>query len=345
MAASTPKVSVITPTYNHAPYLAESVASVLAQTFEDWEQLVIDDGSTDDTARVAAGFRDPRVRYFRREHVGVYRLAETYNFALSQARAPLVAILEGDDAWAPDKLASQVPLLDDPGVVLSFAEIEVVVDGAARPHPQWTRDWSEEARGNSPLGSALAPLLCFEGMADPGTWVVRRSALEAVGGFQQVAGLPTTDYPTLLELCLQGRFAYLPRPLLRWRQHAAQTSNRHAGDIFIGAADHARRFYDSRLPAEVKARLPLSPDRLECRLERQRAYGLIRQGRCDLLDGRWREARDRFSGAFGRGSRFLSAASAAGWAASWLHADMEGFARLLGKPHFRRPSRAASPSA
>lgn len=336
MDLASPKVSVITPTYNHAPYLAECVRSVLAQTFEDWEQIIVDDGSSDATPEVAAGFHDPRVRYFRRDRVGVYRLAETYNFALSQARAPLIAILEGDDAWAPEKLAIQVPALDAPGVVLSFAEIDVIVDGVVKAHPQWTRDWSEEARSNFPVGSALAPILCFEGMADPGTWVVRRSALDAIGGFQQVPGLPTTDYPTLLRLCLQGRFVYVPRPLLRWRSHSAQTSNRHAGDIFIGCADHAGRFYETGIPPEIKARLTLTPGRLERRLERQRAFGLIRQGRCDLLDGRWLDARGDFRRAYGRGTPFLNAACAAGWAASWLHADMEGLARLLGKPHFRR---------
>ena len=340
MSSPSPKVCIITPTYNHAPYLGECVRSALAQTFEDWEQLIVDDGSTDATPEIAASFRDPRIRYFRRERVGVYRLAETYNFALSRSRAPLVAILEGDDAWTPENLAVQVPRLDDPEVVLAFAEIDVIVDGVARAHPQLTRAWSEEARKNFPVGSALAPLLAFEGMADPGTWVVRRRALDAIGGFRQVPGVPTTDYPTLLELCLQGRFAYTPRPLTRWRQHAAQATNRHSGDIFIGCADYARRFYDARIPPEIKSRLPLTSERLERGLERQRAFGLIRQGRCDLLDGRWPQARENFRRAYGRGSAFLNAASAVGWAAGWLHADLEACARLLGKPHFRRSSPA-----
>ena len=342
MTDAAPKVSIITPTYNHAPYLDECVKSALAQTFGDWEQLVVDDGSTDATPQAAAGFRDPRVRYFRRERAGVFRLAETYNFALSRARAPLIAILEGDDAWLPDRLATQVPLLDDPEVILAFAEIDVLFDGVPRAHPQWTRRWSEAAQTNFPVGSALAPLLAFEGMADPGTWLVRRSALERVGGFRQIPGVPTTDYPTLLPLCLQGRFVYTPRPLARWRQHSAQTTNRHAGDLLIGCADHAQAFYERELPAEIKARLPLTPERLAARVERQRALGRMSQGRSDLLERRWAEARANFRGAAGRGSAFMTAAALAGYAAGCAHVNLEFAARLLGKPYFRRPSAPAA---
>jgi len=345
MASPAPKVCIVTPTYNHAPYLEECVRSALAQTFPDWEQIIVDDGSTDATPEIAKSFRDPRVRYFRRERVGVYRLAETYNFALSQSKAPFVAILEGDDVWTPENLAVQLPKLDDPEVVLAYAEIDLIVDGAVRAHPQLTRDWSPEEQSNNPVGSALTPILSFEGLPDPGTWVVRRSALDAIGGFRQSPGLPTTDYPTLLELCLKGRFAYTPRPLTRWRQHAAQTTNRHSGDLFLRAADHARSFYDEKIPPEIKARLTLTPERLERGLERQRAMGLVRQGRCDLLDGRWTEARENFRRAFGRGTPFLNAASAVGWTASWLHVDIEACARVMGKAHFRRPSPPAEPAA
>ncbi len=341
MTPASPRVSVLTLTHNHAPYLRQCVDSLRDQTVSDWEQIIVDDGSTDGTPGVAASLKDPRVRYFRRERLGVLRLAENYNFALAQARAPLVAIVEGDDYWDPHLLETQLPAFDDPEVVLAFAEINAVVDGKARDAAHPIRRWPRQAQSNTPVGCALAPILSFQGMPQPMTWVLRRSALEAVGGFQSAPGIPTTDYPTLLRLCLQGRFAYADKILAYWRKHPAQTTNQRAGALFVGCADLAADFYEREVPAEIKARLGLSAAELLRRIQSQRAFGHFRQGRSDLINGRWPAARESFRKAWRGGSGYVRAASLAGWGASWLSTDLEPFARLLGKEWYRpgpRPS-------
>src|SRR5437773_11740353 len=94
-----PLVSVITPTYNQAAYLEVCLQSVVDQTYANWEQIVIDDGSTDSTLSIVKRFMDDRTKLVRREHVGIEGLADAYNAGLSLANGELIAILDGDDVW------------------------------------------------------------------------------------------------------------------------------------------------------------------------------------------------------------------------------------------------------
>src|SRR5688500_377534 len=94
-----PLVTIVTPAYNQKRYIAECVESVLAQTYPHWEQIVVDDGSTDGTPEIVESYRDPRIRCIRLPHRGLAALGESYNTALAAARGELVAILEGDDLW------------------------------------------------------------------------------------------------------------------------------------------------------------------------------------------------------------------------------------------------------
>ncbi len=110
-----PLVTAIMPTYNHARFVGEAIDSVLAQTLDDWELVVVDDGSTDGTLDIVRGYRDPRIRVIARDHGGLYRLGESYRAALEASTGPLLAVLEGDDTWPPDKLARQSADFDDAG--------------------------------------------------------------------------------------------------------------------------------------------------------------------------------------------------------------------------------------
>src|SRR5437588_1128654 len=128
--AFSPLVSIITPTYNHDKFIAQCIDSVLAQSYPNWEQIVIDDGSTDNTARIVAQYQDSRIHYYHQENVGIERLARTYNRALSLCGGTLIAILEGDDFWPSTKLAQMVPAFVDEGVVLAYGEMrETDVEG------------------------------------------------------------------------------------------------------------------------------------------------------------------------------------------------------------------------
>jgi glycosyltransferase involved in cell wall biosynthesis len=103
-------VSVVLPTYNRANLVGRAITSVIAQSFKDWELLVIDDGSTDETVEVVKGFVDGRVTYVRRQANGGVSAAQ--NEGVARARGPFISFLHSDDEFLPSKLEEQVALLE-----------------------------------------------------------------------------------------------------------------------------------------------------------------------------------------------------------------------------------------
>lgn len=111
-------VSVIMPTYNCGRFIAESISSVLAQTYTRWELLIVDDCSTDNTADLVASFNDPRIRYQRNaQNEGA---ALTRNRALREAKGRYIAFLDADDLWAPEKLEHQIAFMQQHGYAFSY---------------------------------------------------------------------------------------------------------------------------------------------------------------------------------------------------------------------------------
>lgn len=226
--SSTPAVAVLTPTFNQERFITAAIQSVVSQSFSNWEMVVIDDGSTDGTVAAIETFSDPRIELLKRPHGGLAGLGAAYGAGLAATEAPLVAILEGDDEWPPEKLARQLPLFDDPDVVLAYGSAHEIDDvgcvyATYRRHPPGT------AAENRPLGSIL-PHLLRQNFIAAATVVVRRQALNSVGGFWQPAGIPYVDHPTWLRLALEGPFAYDPEVAGRWRRHPEQfTTSRATG--------------------------------------------------------------------------------------------------------------------
>ena len=128
-----PKVTVVIPTFNRAHYLAEAIQSVLNQTVADYELIVVDDGSTDETSAVLAGFKDPRLCVFRQEHRGI---SAAMNAGLRAARGEYIARLDSDDVWFADLLEQETAVLDshpDVGVVYARAQA-MSANGTPREH-------------------------------------------------------------------------------------------------------------------------------------------------------------------------------------------------------------------
>jgi glycosyltransferase involved in cell wall biosynthesis len=245
-----PAVSIITPTYDHAAFLGHCVESVLGQTFPSWEQIIIDDDSTDGTTDVAQRYRDPRIRYVRQAHVGLARLPETYNRALAMCRAPLIAILEGDDYWPADKLEALVPAFDDPAVVLAYGLTDVVGDARGDfpcriPGPDFLHRFAPEVATNTPPGRAALAMLDYAALTFtyPCSVILRRAALDRIGGFQQRPGLAITDHPTFLRLSLEGRFHFEPRVTGYWRVHGGGATVHRMDEILEGVYGEVVRFH------------------------------------------------------------------------------------------------------
>ena len=117
-------VSIIMPSYNTAQYIADSIESVLAQTHENWELLIVDDCSTDNTDEVVAEFSiDPRIRYLKNaKNSGA---AVSRNRALREARGKWIAFLDSDDLWEPEKLEKQIAFMKENNYKFTFTDYRI----------------------------------------------------------------------------------------------------------------------------------------------------------------------------------------------------------------------------
>lgn len=206
-----PRVSVIIPTYNCGAYLGRAIDSVCAQTYTDCEILVVDDGSTDDTKDVVLPYGQ-RVTYLYQQNQGV---SAARNHAIAKASGELLAYLDADDMWYPEKLERQVAFLDahqECGMVHS--EMSVINEQDEILHGRFY----EETKRSVPQGYCLQQLLtrCH---IQPLTVVERRSTFDRVGGFDERL-LVAEDYLHWIMIAAEGQaLGYLAEPLgkYRWR--------------------------------------------------------------------------------------------------------------------------------
>ena len=254
----TPAISVILPTYNRLPYLRQAVDSVLAQTFTDWELIIADDGSDEQTRAYLASCEPlPRVRVILLPRLG--NPGAVRNVALREARGEYIAFLDSDDLWMPSKLELQLAALQ------------------ASTDCQWS--YTDHIRINHAgdsinsqrnPGRVLHAGHIFEhlmklqvGVAMP-TVMVKRQLLERVGGFDEQQGLHE-DHQMWLRLSLMSKICVLAEPLTCIRRH-----NEHFGSDGIPSFQARRRVLEKIYP------LPMSPrDRSIFRTERARNDALL----------------------------------------------------------------------
>ncbi|MGA8940373.1 MAG: glycosyltransferase [Acidobacteriaceae bacterium] len=209
-----PKVSVIIPTYNCAHYLEQAIESVMNQTYRDLEIIVMDDGSTDNTAQVVRKY-ETKIRYLHQENCG---LPAARNHAIMASSGDLIALLDADDWWEPAKLAEQVPLLrEDPELCLTYSDLEVVFDdGSINPSFLSTR----------PLASSgyVFDQLLSSSFILPSTVLLRRSSLEQVGMFDE-SMRSHEDIDLWLRMCQRWKVALVRKPLTHRRQGSANMTS------------------------------------------------------------------------------------------------------------------------
>jgi glycosyltransferase involved in cell wall biosynthesis len=210
-------VSVVIPTYNRAHTVLDAVRSVLRQTYRDLELIVVDDGSTDDTAPRLAAERDPRVGVIMGHHAGV---SAARNLGVSKASGELIAFLDSDDLWHPDKLAAEVDFLTrHPEVHAVFTDLEKrhgdrVYPSFMRQTAVFSRRLAHAAYPDGLIIEARDMRLCLleEVPIKPSALTLRRTAFDAAGGFDETWS-SSEDWEFLLRLARDHRFAYLDRPL------------------------------------------------------------------------------------------------------------------------------------
>jgi glycosyltransferase involved in cell wall biosynthesis len=273
-----PRVSIIIPTFNCALYIGYAVESVLNQSYRDYEVIVVDDGSTDETVEIVTRYRQ-KVRYFYQANSGV---SAARNRALSEASGAFVAYLDADDLWYPQKLDRQMEFFDGHAECgLLHSDVSVIDE----------QDQIVHARFNAETARAVPQGYCMEDLLrrchiQTLTVVERRECIDKVGGFDE--RLPVTqDYMHWLQIALNGwAVGYIDEPLAkyRWRAGSLMSSKRKVLE------DHARMFgtllpeqyLGHALSHEAKA---IVHDRF-ISAERELAY-------LDRLEGRHESARRR----------------------------------------------------
>jgi glycosyltransferase involved in cell wall biosynthesis len=206
------RVSAIITTYNYARFLPDAIESVLAQSARHLEVVVVDDGSTDDTAAVVQRYADRGVRYVQRPHGGA---GKARNAGLQVTSAPLIAFLDADDAWLPDRVAAGMAHLDrHPELALAAADA-FACDEQMRPT-------AVVPAAKRPTGRMLDQLLVDNVVLNPSSVLVRRSAIEAAGGFSEIPF--GEDWDTWIEIAKRFPIGFIDRPLALVRRHSGSVS-------------------------------------------------------------------------------------------------------------------------
>lgn len=211
-----PKLTVVVTCYNYARYVPTCLDSVRAQTFEDYEVVFVDDGSTDDSeGAVRPYLSDPRFRYVRRPNGGQ---AKAKNTGIARATGDLVAFLDADDAWDPTKLAKQIPLFADPTVGVVYSRARYIDEHGT------SVDFRFDGKYFRPRRGRVTEHLFFDNFVPFSSSVVRRSCLEKHGAFEESLRMGI-DWDLWLRLSVQHAFNYVDEPLLLYRMgHPGQMS-------------------------------------------------------------------------------------------------------------------------
>ena len=229
--SAAPTVSVCIPTYRGAAHIAETIESALAQTFADFELVIVDDASPDETGQIVARYRDPRLRYVREQNAGV---EENWNRCLRLARGRYFKLLPHDDLIAPDCLARQVAVLEaDPEERLALVFCaRRIIDGRSRA--LMTRRYSRRRRGV--IAGREAVRNCIRSganlLGEPGGVLFRTALARRVGAFDARLRL-VTDLDYWVRLLVHGDAFYLPERLVSFRV------SRGAWSVAIGATQAA----------------------------------------------------------------------------------------------------------
>jgi len=256
-----PEVSVIIPAYNAARFIGEALQSVLQQTFQDFEIIVVDDGSTDDTARVVAGIADPRIRYVYQENKG---LAGARNHGLRLAQGTFVAFLDADDLWHPmflERCVTYLRLYPDWAVVYTWATF---VDQNNRTLPQGFRA--------KLVGKVLCERLREGNVFPIHAALSRARVIKTVGMFDETLSA-LEDWDLWLRVTSRYQIGCLPECLARYRL---------AGESLSASLD---RMQTARFAVLYKHFGPLDGDRRLWSVEKRQAYGFaLRQSALGLFE-------------------------------------------------------------
>jgi glycosyltransferase involved in cell wall biosynthesis len=212
-----PLVTIVIPTYNRLRLVQQAIASVVAQTYTNWELIIADDGSDDRTSEMIFAMNDSRIKVIELVHSG--NIAALRNMAVSKGKGEWLAFLDSDDIWMPRKLEIQLfSLLKEKkrwgygGYELMNNEMQVIPAKAGKYRPI--------------SGWIIEDVLSTEASVNIGTLMVERTLFEEAGGFNMSSELLyREDYELVIRLSLQSEALAVSELLMRVREHAGRVTN------------------------------------------------------------------------------------------------------------------------
>lgn len=270
-----PRVSVIIPAFNCAQYLGRALQSAFAQTYLDYEVIVVNDGSTDETQDLVARWED-KIRYVYQQNRGP---ASARNLGIAKASGEFLAYLDADDMWYPHKLEGQVAFLDNhPECGFVHSDLTIVDENDRVIFPAWV----QEMRRSAPRGFCVMDLLHHCHIQGGVTVVERRTCYDRTGGFDERLRR-AEDYLHWVQVALDGHaVGYIDEPLAMYRWRTGSLSKNQAATL-EAMLQVFRILVEENLLLERLG--PVAEEVVRCRvaaLQRSLPYHYRRQGRNDL---------------------------------------------------------------
>jgi len=254
-----PSVSVVITCYNYGKYLKGCIESVLSQTYQDFEIIVVNDGSTDTTDEVIQPFLSaPNVKYIKQKNRGQ---ANAKNTGIKNSKGELVAFLDADDLWESRKLEKQLPLFSDPKVGVVFSLASYIDEDGQKLGFKLTGKYLMPRSGN------VTEYLFFDNFVPFSSSVVRKKCLEQVGTFNETLSMGI-DWDLWLRLSVHYSFIYVDEPLLVYRLGHPGQMSKNLHERFRCADRIMQKFLEH------------NPDFLSALVVRRgKAYALCNRGR------------------------------------------------------------------
>lgn len=206
-------ISIITPVYNGEDFLDRSIKSVLSQTYQNWELLLIDDGSEDDSARIIERYlEDDRIKFLKNDSNS--GISATRNKGINNSSGECIALLDQDDEWFPDKLQKQVKVLNGLGYDygLIYSNLEVRFDNG---------DVTERKKEIEPKSTIIEnlELMLLRNLISSPTVLIRKEVLDEVGLFDDSIKWGGDDYDLWIRIAHKYKFFYIDEVLCIRHEH------------------------------------------------------------------------------------------------------------------------------
>jgi glycosyltransferase involved in cell wall biosynthesis len=300
--------------------------------------IIIDDDSTDNTYKIAKKISEnhKNIKVFTQKNKGPFKLAETYNFALSKSMGDFICILEGDDIWFKNKLERQNNVfLQNEKVVLCWSMVNIIgIDSnklvECKPKTEkrfFFNTVDDPITEHMYMGECFIPAVSI---------ILRSSILKKIGGFKFIENLPLIDFPTVLELSLHGEFYFIDQPLASWRHYVNQITKSYAVDIRKGMYNASLNHYNRNLDHSTIKKI--NWQRIESNFTKKLVVVYSRMGRYNLVKKRFKLARKNYYLSIktdGFNNIIWKFRSIIGIMMSFLRLDVEWLARLFGRVSYK----------